>query len=100
RPNVRPSPMQAGRAAAPEGIRPTMTAPRSLRTRIAGQRAMREVVDAEAAAPPRSLLERALGIHPLSPAARRAFDTALGDVVVGPMLQQLGDRWDVLHDVP
>jgi hypothetical protein len=77
-----------------------MTAPRSLRTRIAGQRAMREVVDAEAAAPARSALERALGIHPLSPAARRAFDTALGDVVVGPVLQQLGDRWDVLHDVP
>jgi hypothetical protein len=76
-----------------------MTAP-SLRTRIAGQRAMREVVDAEAAARPRTRLERMLGIRALSPGARRAFDVALGDAAIGPALQQLGPRWDVLHDVP
>lgn len=61
---------------------------------------MLEVVDAEHSAPPRTMLERAFGIHALSSGARRAFDTALGDVVVGPVLEQLGDRWDVLHDVP
>lgn len=72
----------------------------SLRTRIAGQRAMREVVAAEATSRPRTRLERMLGIRALSPAARRAFDTALGDVAVGPALEQLGQRWDVLHDVP
>ena len=72
----------------------------SLRTRIAGQRAMREVVDAEAAARPRTRLERILGTRALSPDARRAFDTALGDAAVGPALEQLGQRWDVLHDVP
>jgi hypothetical protein len=72
----------------------------SLRTRIAGQRAMREVVDAEAAARPRTRLERLFGIRALSPAARRAYDTALGDAAVGPALEQLGQRWDVLHDVP
>jgi hypothetical protein len=77
-----------------------MTALRTLRSRIAGQRAMREVVDAEAAAPPRTVVERVLGVRALSSDARRAFDTALGDVVVAPVLMQLGDRWDVLHDVP
>jgi hypothetical protein len=61
---------------------------------------MREVVDAEAAARPRTAVERILGIRALSPAARRAFDTALGDAAVGPLLDQLGQRWDVLHDVP
>lgn len=72
----------------------------SIRTRIAGQRAMREVVEAEAAARPRTRLERILGIRALSPAARRSFGTALGDAEVGPVLAQLGQRWDVLHDVP
>ncbi len=80
-----------------------MTAPRTVRTlrvRIAGQRAMREVVEAQAGARPRTALERLLGIRALTPSARRAYDTALGDAVVGPMLEQLGPRWDVLHDVP
>ena len=77
-----------------------MTAPRSLRTRIAGQRAMREVVEAEALARPRTRLERMLGIRALSGDARRAYDVALGDAVVGAALEQLGQRWDVLHDVP
>lgn len=61
---------------------------------------MREVVEAEAAAKPRTWLERVFGIRALSPDARRAYDVALGDVVVGPVLGQLGQRWDVLHDVP
>ena len=61
---------------------------------------MREVVDAEAAARPRTGLERILGIRALSPDAHRAFDSALGDAAVVPALEQLGPRWDVLHDVP
>lgn len=61
---------------------------------------MQEVVDAEAAAHPRTALERILGLRPLTPAARRAYGTALGDVVVAPVLEQLGWRWDVLHDIP
>lgn len=61
---------------------------------------MREVVDAEAAARPRTRLERILGVRALSPDARRAFDTALGDAAVAPALEQLGPGWDVLHDVP
>ena len=72
----------------------------SLRTRVAGQRAMRAVVDAEAAARPRTRLEGILGIRALSPDARRAYDTARGDAAVGQALEQLGQRWDVLHDVP
>jgi hypothetical protein len=61
---------------------------------------MREVVDAEALARPRTQLERMLGIRALSPDARRAFDVALGDAAIAPALQQLGPRWDMLHDVP
>jgi hypothetical protein len=77
-----------------------MSDPANLRTRIAGQRAMREVVDAERSAPPRSAVERVFGIRALSPAARPAFEVILGDAIIGPVLDQLGDRWDVLHDVP
>ena len=73
---------------------------RSLRTRVAGHAAMQLVVQAQSVAPPRAAWQRVFGLAPLSPEASRWFDVALGDAVVGDQLQQLGPRWDVLHDVP
>ena len=61
---------------------------------------MRTVVEAQAVARPRSWWQRLFGVAALTPAARRSYDTALGDTVVGELLDELGQRWDVLHDVP
>lgn len=73
---------------------------RRLRERVAGQSAMREVVRARAAAGRRGALARFTGVSPLDHASRRSYRIALGELVVGDILDGLGQRWDVLHDVP
>lgn len=73
---------------------------RSLREHVAGQTAMCAVVSAQADAPPRSTFQRIIGVSPLTPESRRSYRGALGELVVGDILENLGPVWDVLHDLP
>lgn len=77
-----------------------MSASRTLRERVAGQSAMCDVVRAQRNAPARSVLARILGRSPLTPEGRVAYSGALGELLVGDLLENLGPTWDVLHDLP
>ncbi|MDO7881672.1 nuclease-related domain-containing protein [Antiquaquibacter soli] len=73
---------------------------RGVRDRIAAQSAMAAVVAAQSDAPARSPWARMLGLSPLAPGSRDEYRAALGELLVGDMLENLGQRWDVLHDIP
>lgn len=73
---------------------------RTLRERIAGQSAMSDVVRAQSAAPRRGFVGRVLGLNPLAPAIRATYREAVGERLVGQVLDGLGPRWDILHDLP
>ncbi|MGX5681181.1 nuclease-related domain-containing protein [Schumannella luteola] len=73
---------------------------RGVRDRIAAQSAMAAVVAAQSDAPARSGVARMLGVSPLAPDSRDEYREALGELLVGDMLENLGQRWDVLHDIP
>lgn len=60
---------------------------------------MTEVVAGHAAVAPRSRLARFFGRSPLSSETKTAFRAAVGELLVGDMLDNLGPRWDVLHVV-
>lgn len=77
-----------------------MSQSRILRDRIAGQSAMSQVVQAQRDAAPRGRLARIFGVSPLVPSIRRGYRDALGELIVGDILENLGQRWDVLHDLP
>jgi hypothetical protein len=77
-----------------------MPASSSLRGRVPGQVAMSEVVAAQLDVPSRSRLARIFGRSPLTPENRPVYRAALGELLVGDMLDNLGPRWDVLHVVP
>lgn len=72
---------------------------RVLRNRIAGQSAMADVARLQAGHT-RTFAQRLFGLHPLAPAARAPYRVALGELVVGDILKNLGTRWDVLHELP
>jgi hypothetical protein len=72
----------------------------SLRGRVPGQVAIRDIVAAQREVGPRSLAARFFALSPLTPTTRGLYRAALGEVVVGEMLDQLGPQWDVLHVVP
>lgn len=73
---------------------------RIVRERVAGQSAMAAVVAAQAEAPARTPIYRMLGLTPLTAASRASYRGALGELHVGETLEGLGQRWDVLHDLP
>jgi len=77
-----------------------MSVGRAVRDRIAAQSAMADVVEAQRQARPRGRLARAVGVSPLVPAARASYRDALAELVVGDILENLGNNWDVLHDLP
>jgi len=77
-----------------------MPASSSLRGRVPAQAAMSEVVAAQLDVPNRSRLARLFGTSPLTAATRPMYRAALGELLVGDMLDNLGPRWDVLHVVP
>lgn len=77
-----------------------MAPTRILRDRVAGQSAMSEVVTAQQFARPQSAVGRLFGISPLVLPARGSYRAALGELLVGDLLENLGQRWDVLHDLP
>ncbi|GAA1220340.1 nuclease-related domain-containing protein [Rhodoglobus aureus] len=71
-----------------------------LRGRIAGQSAMAAVIEAQAGRAPRGRLARTFGISPLTDAGKAHYRGAVGELLVGSILDQLGHSWDVLHGVP
>lgn len=73
---------------------------RGVRDRVAAQSAMATVVALQERAPHRRALARTIGVSPLLPEARAIYREALGELIVGDILESLGPRWDVLHDVP
>ena len=77
-----------------------MAPSRSLRDRVAGQSAMSEVVQAQRQAAQRTPAARFFGVSPLEARVRPAYRDALGELLVGDILENLGQRWDVLHDLP
>jgi Nuclease-related domain len=77
-----------------------MPARSSLRSRIPGQAAMIEVLATQAAISPRSRPGHIFGRSPLARETRTKYREAIGEGVVGDMLETLGPRWDVLHVVP
>jgi hypothetical protein len=58
------------------------------------------VLAAQSHAPDRGAIARFFGLSPLVPDARSAYRDALGELAVGEVLDGLGQRWDVLHDLP
>jgi hypothetical protein len=77
-----------------------MSRNRLLRERVAAQSAMARVVAASAAAPARTPIAALLGLSPLRPQCRADYRAALAELRVGDVLENLGQRWDVLHDLP
>lgn len=73
---------------------------RSLRGRVAGQSAMSAVVLAQAVGDRRSGIQRLFGVSPLTPTSKRSYRAALGELLVGDVLENLGPSWDVLHGIP
>ena len=77
-----------------------MPASSSLRDRVPGQIAMSAVVDCQLTTLPRTRLGRLFGKSPLTSQSRTLYRAAIGELLVGDMLDNLGPRWDVLHVVP
>ncbi|WP_339621755.1 nuclease-related domain-containing protein [uncultured Salinibacterium sp.] len=72
----------------------------NLRGRIAGQSAMAAVIDAQSTRLPRGFIARIFGISPLTAEGRAHYRGAVGELLVGSILDRLGHSWDVLHGVP
>jgi hypothetical protein len=72
----------------------------TVRTRVPGQSVMSEVVRTQKIAAPRSRTARVFGVSPLTPENRAWYRGALGEELVGEVLDHLGPEWDVLHGVP
>jgi hypothetical protein len=77
-----------------------MSASDSLRGRVPGQSVMSEIVARHRSRPLRSSVGRLFGQSPLAAADRALYRAALGELVVGDTLDNLGTEWDVLHVVP
>jgi hypothetical protein len=77
-----------------------MSASDSLRGRVPGQSVMSEIVARHRARPARSSVARLFGFSPLAAGDRALYRAALGELVVGDTLDNLGPEWDVLHVVP
>lgn len=73
---------------------------RILRERVAGQSAMAAVVSSQAGAARPGRIARIFGLSPLTAEARTHYRGALGELLVGDVLENLGPTWDVLHDLP
>jgi len=71
-----------------------------VRGRIAGQSAMAAVIEAQSHSAPRSTLGRLFGVSPLTAEGRVHYRGAVGELLVGSILDRLGHSWDVLHGVP
>jgi len=73
---------------------------RPARQRVPAQSAMGRVISAQSASSPRTPLAVFLGASPLRPELRHDYRAALAELEAGEVLDGLGQRWDVLHDLP
>lgn len=73
---------------------------RTLRSRVAGQSAMSAVVLAQSGGDPRTGIQRLFGSSPLTARSKLSYRAALGELLVGDMVENLGPSWDVLHGIP
>ncbi|MFB0838428.1 MULTISPECIES: nuclease-related domain-containing protein [unclassified Arthrobacter] len=76
------------------------SAPPHLGARVPGQAVIEELLALQGKVPPRSTLQRILGMSPLSAESSPWYRGALGELVVGEILENLGPEWLVLHAVP
>ena len=72
----------------------------SLGANRAGQVAIAELLKAQSAVPPRSLIARIFGISPLSHDTHLLYRGVVGEIEVGEALDRLGAEWSVLHALP
>jgi len=72
----------------------------SLRGRVPGQSVMSEIIARHRDFAGRSALARFFGVSPLAASDRALYRAALGELLVGDALDNLGPEWDVLHVVP
>lgn len=71
-----------------------------LRERVPGQGVMERLLLCGEPRRPRSVVGRAVGLHPLRAGARLPFARAIGARAVAQRLAALGPAWTVLHSVP
>jgi hypothetical protein len=82
---------------------PTGTAPATavgMRDRVPAQSLLEQVLLRQAAARPRTRLERLVGRDPIDPAARPWYTGATGERSVAARLSTLPAGWTVLHSLP
>ncbi|MFC4396145.1 nuclease-related domain-containing protein [Arthrobacter sedimenti] len=78
----------------------TDSVPAHLGTRVPGQAVIEELLALQSQVPPRSRLQRIFGVSPLSAESSSWYLGAIGEIVVGEILENLGPEWRVLHAVP
>lgn len=71
-----------------------------LGARVPAQAVMEELLALQSLERGRSVLQRILGVSPLSDATWPWYRGALGEIAVGRILAELGPEWLVLHAVP
>ena len=85
---------------APARERGTHEPAHSYALNIAGQCAIALFLDAQDALPARTATARVFGVTPLSAETRALYQTALGQVEAGAVLDHLGTGWVALHALP
>lgn len=86
-----PAPAPAGAVPAPSG---------TMRDRVPAQALIEQVLLRQAAARPRTALERLVGRDPVEPDARPWYAGAIGERAVAARLTGLPEGWTVLHSLP
>ncbi|EAR25163.1 hypothetical protein A20C1_01206 [marine actinobacterium PHSC20C1] len=61
---------------------------------------MAAVIEAQSHRAPRGTVARVFGVSPLTAEGRAHYRGAVGELLVGSILDRLGHSWDVLHGVP
>jgi hypothetical protein len=77
-----------------------MSASHLIRGRVPGESVMSELVMLQRSQPARSGLAKFFGVSPLAGAHRSLYSSALGELLVGDSVDNIGPEWDVLHVVP
>lgn len=73
---------------------------RTVRGRVPAQLAMATALRNQLSEPQRSGLSAVFGANPLGLHTRAVYNDAIGELLVGDALDNLGPSWDVLHAVP
>jgi hypothetical protein len=79
---------------------PTAPVPASMRDRVPAQALLEQVLLRQAAARPRTRIERLVGRDPIEPDARSWYTGAIGERSVAARLTALPAGWTVLHSLP